>query len=91
MSEKDTKSDNVLDFGAQELQRAIARVVDYVEHAERKDYELNPVKGHIYESVKVLRETLAKLTLKRGRPLEAAGVELSNGDQPGVRLRKGRE
>jgi hypothetical protein len=53
---------NVVDFGprTQEIRRALVRVLDYVEHDERKNYEENPVKGHIYESVKVLRETLAK-------------------------------
>jgi hypothetical protein len=65
MSEKDTKSDDdVLNFGhrTQDVQRALARVLDYVEDAERKDYESDPRSGHIYESVKLLRETLAKLT-----------------------------
>jgi hypothetical protein len=58
----DTKSDDDYDFGprTQEIQRALARVIDYLEYDERKNYEENPVKGHIYESVKVLRETLAK-------------------------------
>jgi hypothetical protein len=70
MSEKDTKSDNILDFGprTRDVQRALARVLDHVENAERKDYESNPRSGHIYESVKLLRETLPKFNLSADRP-----------------------
>jgi hypothetical protein len=53
---------NVVDFGPStpETKQALARVLDYLEHDERKDYESNPRKGHIYHSVKLLREALAK-------------------------------
>jgi hypothetical protein len=55
---------NDVDFGpsTKEIQQALARVLDYLEHDERKDYESNPRKGHIYQSVKLLRsiELLAK-------------------------------
>jgi hypothetical protein len=60
--ERRRQMSNDVDFGpsTQETKQALARVLDYLEHDERKDYESNPRKGHIYQSVKLLRKTLAK-------------------------------
>jgi hypothetical protein len=43
---------------AANIWQAIAAVVDYLEDDEWKDYEADPREGHIYESVKVLRDAL---------------------------------
>jgi hypothetical protein len=50
---------NMLLLSDEKVRVALMRVVDYLDD-ERKNYEDNPVKGHIYHSVKVLREALAK-------------------------------
>ena len=63
---------------------------------------LNWSQGLLAHEAKLARATLAEFELGRRTPsartlddiqsaLEAAGVEFTNGDQPGVRLRKQRE
>jgi hypothetical protein len=60
MKEGRRQMTNDVDFGpsTQEIQHALDRVLDYLEHDERKDYECNRGREHIYHSIKLLRATL---------------------------------